>query len=343
MTSVCGLASGFWSLFAARIGVGIGEATLSPSAYSILSDAFPKRLLGRVTAIYSIGLPLGSGIALLLGGAVISAIGRMGRIALPYFGVFAPWRLSFLLIGVAGIAVTAIMLTVREPARRVVSIGGVGESELGLIEFLRLRAFAIAAHFGGISLFVLVIYGYMAWIPAFLSRTYGLSTAQIGTTYGIITALCGAAGLMIGGVSADWLFERGRMDGHLRTILISIVVCWPLFVAMPLMPTPLAAFAVLIPMTLASTVHGGIAGAALQLITPNHLRGRVTALYFLVANLVGLGLGPTIIAVLTDYALHDEAALRYAMVAVAAAVLPLSAIILTLGLKPFRRAISTSV
>ena len=338
MTAACGFTTSFAGLFAARIGVGIGEATLSPAAYSMLSDSFPRERLGRAMALYSIGLPLGSGLALLLGGTIISAAGALGHLALPWIGALPAWRMSFLIVGLSGLVVVVLMLSVREPARRTDDAAN-SDNPLGLLAFLQERRAAISTLFGGIALFVLVIYGNMAWTPAFLARTYGLSVAEIGTQYGLITALCGAGGLLAGGMAADRLFARGVADAHLRVILFSVVLCWPLFVATPLMPNAGGAMVLLALGGVAATLHGGIAGAALQLMTPGHLRARMTALYFLVANLIGLGLGPTLVALVTDYVLHDEASLRYAMAGVSAVVLPASALILTLGLKPFARAV----
>ena len=102
------------------------------------------------------------------------------------------------------------------------------------------------------------------------------------------------------------------------------------------------AFAILVPAMLVATIHGGVAGTALQLIAPNALRAQVTALYFFVANLIGLGLGPTAIALITDYVFGADNALRYSMAIVAAAALPLSAVLLSLGLAPFRRAVAAA-
>ncbi|MDB5427294.1 MAG: transporter, partial [Phenylobacterium sp.] len=116
----------------------------------------------------------------------------------------------------------------------------------------------------------------------------------------------------------------------------------PLFVGMALAPTEPLALALMIAGMLLGTIHGGVAGAALQMIAPNRLRARIVALYFLAANLIGLGLGPTAIALVTDKVFHDDAALRYGLAIVTAVALPVSALILTLGLKPFARAVEAS-
>jgi len=340
MTAMCGLAPTFAWLFVARIGVGVGEATLSPAAYSMLSDYFPKNRLGRVMAIYSIGLPLGSGIALGVGGAIVATAEKLTSFDLPYVGFLASWRWSFVLVGCSGLVITLLMLTVREPSRSIrQEQTRVAENTLELLSFLLKNWQALGAHFVGIGLFVLTVYGNLAWTPTFLSRTYHLPIAEIGTTLGVITAAGGAFGLLTGGGLADFFFARGRANAHLLVVFFSVLVSWPLFVLVPLMPSAGWAFVALIPATIASTIHGGIAGAALQLMTPNHLRAQVIALYFFVANLVGLGLGPTVVATVTDFVFRDENALRYALVIVSGTIPPVSALIILFGLSSFRRAV----
>ncbi len=137
---------------------------------------------------------------------------------------------------------------------------------------------------------------------------------------------------------ADRLYRRGFKDAHLRVIRLNAILLLPLFVGMALAPTLAIALGLMMLGMLLGTIHGGVAGAALQLITPNRLRARMVALYFLVANLVGLGLGPTLIALVTDLGFHNDADLRYSLAIVTAVVLPISAGILTLGLKPFAAA-----
>jgi MFS family permease len=340
MTAACALARGYAGLFLARVGVGVGEATLSPAAYSMLGDYFPREKLGRAMAVYSIGVPLGSGIALMAGSIVVKLVTEGPPVTIPIVGELAPWRLTFLWVGLPGLLVALLVaLTVREPARQGdASKAGRGE----LLSFLKTHPNAIVAHFGGMSLVALVMYGAMAWIPQFLHRTYAMPVPQAGLWFGVATAACGAAGLLLGGWMADGLYRRGYKDAHLRVIRLNAVLLLPLFVGMALAPTAPLALGLMVVAMLIGTIHGGVAGAALQLITPNRLRARMVALYFLVANLIGLGLGPTAIALVTDLAFGRPEALRYGLAIVTAVALPISALILTAGLKPFARAVEAA-
>jgi len=340
MTAICGLTRSYVGLFLARIGVGVGEATLSPAAYSMLGDYFPREKLGRAMAVYSIGVPLGSGIALVAGALVVKLVTEGPPLIVPMLGAMEPWRLTFVVVGLPGLLVALLIaLTVREPARKG---GAVGLVKGEFVAFLKAHPAAIAAHFGGMSLLALVMYGAMAWIPQFLHRTYGMPVPEAGLWFGGATAICGACGLMLGGWMADGLYRRGYRDAHLRVLLLNVVLLLPLFVGMALAPTAQIAVGLMIVSMLAGTLHGGVAGAALQMVTPNRLRARMVAFYFLVANLVGLGCGPTAMALVTDLVFHDDAALRYGIAIVTAVALPISALILTLGLRPFARAVEAS-
>jgi MFS family permease len=153
MTALCGLTSSFWQLFLARVGVGIGEAALSPGAYSLLSDVFPPRSLPRALSIYSAAIYIGSGLALIGGGALI---GLAPRLSVPGFGVLEPWQSLFVLVGLPGFGVALLMLTVREPARNGVSaaLGRASLSDGTRYLWRRRRAYG------------LMIGGYAAAIPA---------------------------------------------------------------------------------------------------------------------------------------------------------------------------------
>lgn len=337
MTAVCGLAKGYVGLFLARIGVGVGEATLSPAAYSLLGDYFPREKLGRAMAVYSIGVPLGSGIALIAGALVVKFVTEGPQLILPLVGAMEPWRLTFVVIGLPGLLVALLIaLTVREPAR---GGGKEGVAKGEFTAFLKRHPAAIASHFGGMSMITLLMYGAMAWIPQFLHRTYAMPIPQAGLWFGGATALCGAIGLMLGGWLADRMYDRGFKDAHLRVIRLNAIILLPLFLGMALAPSVGIALTMMVLIMLLGTIHGGVAGAALQLVTPNRLRARMVALYFLVANLIGLGCGPTAMALITDRVFGDDAALRYAIAIIAAVTMPISILVASLGLKPFARAV----
>lgn len=338
MTAGCGLAGSFWTLFLARMGVGIGEATLSPSAYSVLSDYFPKDKLARAVAVYSLGVPLGAGIALVLGAFVIKLIIAAPPVVLPLLGSIEAWRLTFLWVAAPGLAVAALLFTVREPYRRGRTLQVAAGRGDGFVPFLATHRWAISAHIGGMSLISLFMYGLMAWTPTFFARTYGLSPADAGLGFGVVMAVCGTGGLLLGGWLADRKFAAGRRDALLWTMRLSILLGGPFLFLMPLMPSPALAFVLLTVGMFLITMHG-VAGAALQLITPNQYRARLAAIYMFVANLVGMGLGPTAFALVTDYVFHDDASLRYSIAIVAAIALPLAAVVLSLGLKPFARSV----
>lgn len=339
MTAACGLAGSYSMLFLARMGVGVGEATLSPSAYSMLSDYFPREKLARAIAVYSIGVPLGSGIALVLGAFVVKAALAAPAMTVPGLGTIDAWRLIFMAVAAPGAIIALLLLTVREPYRRgriARSSGQAAATDRNLKQFVMSHPSAIGALLGAMSLISLVMYGALAWIPTFFNRSYGMDTSDAGIWFGILTAISGAGGLLLGGTLSDAWYRKGVMDAHLRIVRLSVLLGGPLIVATPLMPSAGLAFAMLGPALLLMTMHG-VAGAALQLITPNEIRAQITAIYFFLANLVGLGLGPTSIALVTDFVFENDAALRYSITLVAAFALPLAAIILTLGLKPYAR------
>lgn len=338
MTAACGLARNFWQLFAARVGVGIGEATLSPAAYSMISDLFPREQLGRAIAIYSIGLPVGSGLALLIGAFVIGYVSELPPVTLPLVGALQPWQTTFLLVGLPGVLVAVLVMLMGEPPRRerlAAATAATGAAP-GLLAFLRHNRRVLAHHFGGLALLVIIVYGATAWVPTFFIRVYGWSGADIGYAYGVIFMLFGTSGLFVGGLLADRWWRLGRTDAHLRVVLWSVGTMAPCFALMPFAPTAEVAVGLLAIATFTSSLHGGVAGAALQLITPNELRGQITAVYFFIANLIGLGLGPTAVALLTDYAFRDPQALGFSIAAIAATAGPLSVIAIATGLRHYR-------
>ena len=138
MTALCSAARSYWTLFLARIGVGVGEATLSPAAFSLISDYFPAEKLGLAISVYTMGIFFGSGVALAIGGTVVDSVMHMPALHVPILGTIATWRLSFLLVGIPGILIGLLVYTVREPLRKNVLRDASGkEAHLGVWDMLR--------------------------------------------------------------------------------------------------------------------------------------------------------------------------------------------------------------
>jgi MFS family permease len=347
MTASCGLARNFWHMFLARIGVGIGEATLSPAAMSIISDYFPVGKLARAISIYSMGVYFGAGLALIIGGLVVRVVSEAGEIALPLVGDVYPWQMAFLVVGLLGLPILLLLLSVREPLRRGVAERGSVERRMAssvpvLLAFLRQHARTLTFHFAAFSCIGIGIAGFLVWTPTFFIRTYGWDAARIGFIYGVILFVGGTSGVYAGGYFADWLQNRGHKDAILRAAFYSALLVIPSAVLTPLMPSPAMAVVGLAVTSFLLAFPQGLPAAALQVIAPNALRAQLTALYFLVGSLIANGLGPTLYALVTDYVFSDPAKLRYSLALVNAVVLPLGALFSFLALRPYRASVATA-
>ncbi len=335
MTALSGFAQTFGQLFLARIGVGIGEAALSPAAYSLIRDYFPTRQLGRAASVYNVGVHLGGALALVIGGVVVGHLGTGGEVTLPLIGTIRSWQAVFFLVGIPGFLVAALVATIREPPRHQPA-GGTGGSAGELLRFLRTHGRLMVAHLGGFSTLSLVAYGSGAWAPTFLIRTFGWEPAATGTAYGLISLTAGPIGVLAGGAYADWLYGRGHRDATLRAGMHSAWLLFPFVVATPLMPSAAAALALGWVVTLLFAFPFGAAAAAIQVIAPAPIRAQLTAFYLFVSTLIGLGFGPVVVALLTDRVFQDPAALRYALLVVGGVLTPVAALLLGSGLAPFR-------
>ena len=336
MTAACGLARNFWQLFAARMGVGVGEATLSPAATSLIGDYFPRHLLGRAVGVYTMGISIGAGIALMLGGEIVAAVTAMGGITLPIVGPLKAWQAAFMIVGLPGLLISALMFTVREPQRR----QRMQEQPVSVkqaIQFLWQRRQTYGAHFLGLSVTTVMAYGYLSWVPTLFIRAYDWPVERIGFAYGLIMAIFGVLGVLIGGALADRLYARGIADAHWKVMIAGIAFLMPAYIFVSLQPSPYWALFLLIPGIIGGSIPSSAGPAALIIITPNEMRALVSSLYYFVINLIGLTVGPTAVALLTDYYFEDPADLPYSMAVVAAASWIISLAILLWGLRHYRR------
>ncbi|RME64203.1 MAG: MFS transporter, partial [Alphaproteobacteria bacterium] len=229
MTALCGMAGSFWQLFLARIGVGVGEAALSPAAYSMISDLFPKERRGAALGLYSTGVFLGIGFAFIIGAVVIARFAGLQAVELPIVGAVRPWQVVFFVVGFPGVLIGALLLTLREPVRRdSVGAAPAQQSTLAdLLAFLKLNRLTILGHFLGFSTITLVFNAIITWAPAYFDRIHGIAVQDSGTGLGLIVVVFGTAGIFSGGLLSDRLLRRGRMDGPMIVGVIAAAALVP--------------------------------------------------------------------------------------------------------------------
>ncbi len=347
LTAACGVARSFWHFLLLRMGVGVGEAALSPSAYSLIADYFPKERRATAISVYSMAYYIGSGLAFLLGGLVVGFTSTKGSWSLPIVGAVRPWQLIFFIVGLPGAVLALLMYTVKEPARKGARMTKAADGRETLaqvplrevIAYLGRNRATFLCHNLGFALLAFSGYGTSAWIPTFLIRKYGWTGAHAGVTYGTIICLFGTIGIVTGGRLADWLARRGYQDSNMRVGLIGALAWLPAGVLYPLMPSGNLAAAVLVPTIFLTSLTVGVAAAAIQEMMPNVMRGQASALYLFVINLIGLGLGPTAVAVMTDYVFRNDAAVHYSLLVVGTLTHIGAAALLWAGLKPYRRSL----
>ncbi len=334
-TAGCGLARNFLQMLLLRTGVGVGEAALSPAAYSLISDYFPPHRRATAISVYGMGIYLGAGLALLLGGVVIGVASAQEAWVLPLAGAVRPWQLILLAVGLPGVLLAPLLYAIREPVRRG-SARAVGRIPLRqVLSYMGRNRRTFLCHNFGLGLTAFGTYAGGAWDPTFFIRTYGWSAERAGVVLGAIIMIAGSAGIVAGGRFADWLAERGHRDSKMRVAMYATLANVPLALAMYSSPNAALAAVLFVPHLFFTSAPYGVAPAAIQEMMPNAMRGQASALYLLVNTLVGLGLGPTAVALLTDYAFHNDAAIRYSLLIVSASGSLASAAVLGLGLKPF--------
>ncbi len=337
-TAACGLAQGYWSMFLARAGLGAGEAVNGPATYSLLGDSFPRERLPRAMAILNVGFMAGTALSLILGAGVIAAVGK-AQIVAPIVGVMKGWHLVFLAIGLPGLVVAALMLTITEPARRGVSVQRVTgwRSFVEVFPFLAKNARFYGCMF--VSMFIngIIIYGSTNFRAAFFARSYHWSSKEYGLVFGVASLIASLVGLYAGTWLCEW-WNRRHNDGNMRVAILAYALSIPFSVGFTLMPNPWLS-------VLCGALGQGLVlmaappvVAGMQSITPGHVRAQVNSLYLLMfSGLTGI-LGPIVIGWLTDQQ-HDKAKLGLVIAAVSAVGLPIAVIVQAFALKPFGRMI----
>ncbi len=325
MTMSSAFASNFAYLSIARMGVGIGEASLSPAAYSMMGDMFSREKLSRAVSIYLIGAMVGSGLAFLFGGAVVGILSGRPHIILPILGEMRMWQTAFLVAGAPGLLIAALMLTVCEPPRAA-KRASEGTPGTTIFRFLRERWRLLTLILFGITFQNLCLLAMMSWLPAMLMRKFDLAPGHVGLALGLSAGVAGLSGYIMGSVFSERWIRRGRLDANMRVSMLAMATALPLALVTTLSGNLVITLGFMFATFFAVCMPGATAWAGLQLVTPPLLRGQCTAMVNLPSTAIAAGLGPLLVALFTDYIFARKSAVDLSLAFVMAIFLPLSAI-----------------
>lgn len=345
-TFSCGLATTFILMFIARAFVGMGEVTLSPSGYSLIGDYFPKERVGLAISFFTGSGFLGSGLAYMIGGAIVGALNEHETYVLPLLGELKPWQLVFMIVAVPGLLLALIMLLVKEPPRRSVvetePVKSARQSFAALFGHIKDNARLFTGLIIGFSLMAAATYAIVSWVPAFLSRVHGWSAELIGAQFGIILLFSSTGGVFVGGFLASELMRRGVAAANVIVAVAAGFLAVAFAIAFPLVSSSQLAMILLAPTLFLAAMPFGCGTATLPLVTPNRLRAQVVAIYLLVANLLGLTLGPTGVGLITDFVFRDESMVNVSLAIAAPILLVAGALIASMAISPYRKLIEAS-
>lgn len=283
LTALGGLAQNFVQLVATRLGVAAGEAGSTPTAHSLISAYFPERRRGLILAIYSLGVPLGTMIGLILAG---------------WINQVASWRTAMIALGAPGILLALLLLvTIREPPAQAEKVK---EQRL----WLTLRALWSRPSFRqmayGQAVYSMGANAAIVFAPAFLMRTYSLDSASTGLSLGIVYGVIGVAGTLIGGAMGD---RFGGRDARWRLWLpgLVLIAAMPLTLGAWFAPDPTSSVALLAGTKFANLFYFGPIFVALHSIAPVHARGTASAVLLFFNSLVGISMGPLVTGLISDW------------------------------------------
>jgi MFS family permease len=344
MTAACGLAKSFPQLFLARVGVGVGEAGLSPASYSLISDYFPPERRSAALGVYTIGIYLGAGLAILTGGVLVGLIGDRPSVVVPILGEVRSWQLVFILVGLPGLLVALLAMTFKEPARRLekteTATKSFKQAWPAIAAHMASQKAAYALHFVGFAFLGVPFNVALLWARPYLSRHFEMEPAPAAYVVGGLMLAFATTGILTGSILSDRLQAAGRKEATIRVgILAGCGMILPIL-AFPFMPTVALTAAALGVLLFFGAFAYGAAASSLQLITPNRMRALVSAFYLLVVNLVGLMSGPVITGALTDYVFRDPLAVGYSVSCVSGGAIVIALLALLALRKPFREAVA---
>jgi MFS family permease len=308
-TAASAVARHFTHLFLARVGVGVGEATLAPCALSIISDSFPPERRGRPIAFYTAAQSLGAGLAALGGAAVLGWANTVQQLELPLVGELTAWQFTFVAVGLPGLVVAILLLLAREPQRQERAPTETGASMPATLRYLGARWPTYLSFVAFPVVMTTVAYS-QNWFAALYLRTWGWSLERFALWSGIALVILGPVTVNMAGWLSDRLFSTGRRDGPVRVMLVGAVLLVVMGTVAPLMPSGELAFGVWLFNLVGMSIVSAAAPIALLNIAPSAMRGQLSALFYMVTSLTGMLVGPVAVGLFTDN-IFGETGIRY--------------------------------
>ena len=300
-TTCCGLSRSFVQLILCRVGVGVGEATLTPAAYPVIKSLFRSERLSTALGIYSAGIYIGSGLAYWLGGKALVWI-RAEHLISYFPAVSFDWQLVFLLFGIPGLVLAALLLLVKAP----VTIAATPFDLHAFKGFLKEHNYRFVKLSLASALFNVAVYAVGVWLPVYLQRVHRMSIADSGALLGATMVFIAPVGAIAGGIIGDLANTRYGVRGRISVVMISIAMIIACFIGLAVSSAAHAFYLPLIGLSLLLSVPVAVTVAIVQEMTPDHMRSTAPAFLITLQNLIGMSLGPTLVAVLTQYVFRDE-------------------------------------
>jgi MFS family permease len=322
-----GIAANFGQFFVSRMLVGLGEASLSPAAISLIADLFPAGKRGRPIGVFLMGQAVANGVALAISGGILKAAAAGQFLGVPLLGALEPWRLLFVVCGLGGGLIGLAFFLVREPARgKLAHTTGFAEQARHSISYITRNLGQYAGLYLGFAIYFLGAYGAGLWQVVFVSRQYGMSPAEVSLIFGPIAIVFGLAGPMIGGWLVDKVVGRSGTGGLLRLLSFAPLLAVPSALAV-FAPTAHVAIFLAATQSGISAIVGSATLAYLQSDMPAELRGFSVSLTGLVNTLLGHALGPMLVALTTERILMDDSKVGWGIFWVAVPAFCLSAVL----------------
>jgi MFS family permease len=351
-TACCGFAGKFWHLLMLRMGVGLGESVLMPSTLSLITDYFPAKRLATPTSVFMLGAPIGIGLSFAGGGYLYGVAetitGAPGWSDFPMIGGVVAWKLVLLFLGVLGMLMTFLLFTVSEPRdkKNRIKVATDNVKRTRAASFSEIKTYfmshwkAIGGLYVGMSFISVASYSQAFWDISFLTRTYGWDATTGSFWYGAVQLTAGLSGMCCGGYFSDKLSRKGIQGASVIMVLVGIGIAIPFSFVYPLVGSANLSLCLMLFVVFGSNMAFACTAASIQRLFPSTMLGLAAGIYFFISNAVGLGMGPTAVAALTEYVFDNAEMIRYSLTSVGGLARVLAFVIVFIGFKYYKQLVS---